>query len=75
MTVKSCVAVSPPGSVAVTTILPVEPSPTGATVTLLPDMLTWTINVYCESTEYSSVSLSGSENLFETSICVEGPPT
>ena len=38
--VKSCVAVSPPGSVAVTMILAVAPVDTGAMVTVLPDMLT-----------------------------------
>ena len=40
VTVKSCVAVRPPGSLAVTMIFPVVPTATGATVTVLPAMLT-----------------------------------
>ena len=44
VTLKSWVAVRPPGSSAVTTILPVVPTATGATVTVLPDMLTVAID-------------------------------
>ena len=40
VTLKSCVAVRPPGSSAVTTIFDVLPTATGATVTVLPKMLT-----------------------------------
>ena len=49
--VKSWVAVRPPGSVAVTMILPVVPAATGATVTVLPDMLTVAIVGEGELTE------------------------
>ncbi|MCY3556036.1 MAG: hypothetical protein OXH56_12040 [Gemmatimonadetes bacterium] len=38
--VKSWVAVRPPGSLAVTMILPVVPAALGFTVTVLPEMLT-----------------------------------
>ena len=48
--VKSCVAVRPPGSLAVTTILPVVPAATGVIVTVLPDMLTVTIDGFGELT-------------------------
>ncbi|MCY3556035.1 MAG: hypothetical protein OXH56_12035 [Gemmatimonadetes bacterium] len=49
--VKSWVAVRPPGSLAVTMILPVVPAATGAIVTVLPEMLTETINVSGSFTE------------------------
>ena len=49
--VKSCVAVRPPGSLAVTTILPVVPAATGAIVTVLPEMLTVTVDVSGSFTE------------------------
>ena len=49
--VKSCVAVRPSGSVAVTMILPVVPAATGATVTVLPEMLTVAIDELGELTE------------------------
>ena len=49
--VKSWVAVRPPGSPAVTMILPVAPAPTGAIVTVLPEMLTVTIDVSGSFTE------------------------
>ena len=49
--VKSWVAVSPSGSVAVTMILPVDPVDTGAIVTVLPEMLTVTIEGFGELTE------------------------
>ena len=48
--VKSWVAVRPSGSLAVTMILPVEPAATGATVTVLPDMLTSAIRGFGEFT-------------------------
>ena len=51
VTVKSCVAVRPPGSLAVTMILPVEPVATGAIVTVLPDILTVAIVGEGELTE------------------------
>ena len=49
--VKSCVAVKPSGSLAVTMILPVVPTPTGVTVTVLPEMLTVTTEGLGEFTE------------------------
>ena len=48
---KSWVAVSPSGSVAVTMILLVVPTATGAIVTVLPEMLTVTIEGLGELTE------------------------
>ena len=51
MAVKSCVAVRPPGSLAVTMILPVVPAATGAIVTVLPEMLTVTVAGFGSFTE------------------------
>ena len=51
VTLKSWVAVRPPGSSAVTTIFDVLPTATGATVMVLPVMLTVAIDGLGEFTE------------------------
>ena len=51
VTLKSWVAVRPPGSLAVTTIFDVLPTATGVIVTVLPEMLTVAIVGLGEFTE------------------------
>ena len=73
--VKSWVAVRPPGSLAVTMILPVVPAATGVIVTVLPEILTETIDVSGSFTENVRASPFGSENLPDTLRVAEEPPT